>query len=226
MTGALRLDLHVHSSYSPDGRASLPELLARAAATGLDGFALTDHNSVAGHATLREIAPKFPQLRLLPGVEVSTREGHLLALGVARAPPPRRPIAETIDWVRGQGGEPVLAHPFRWVHGVGRSVALSAPVGAIEVVNGHTSAARNARARSIAAARSLGGTGGSDAHRSDELGRAVTQFPLGVGSIDDLLGAIRQGRTVGEGLSLDRAGQLRSAFRSAFLRVARGFRSV
>jgi predicted metal-dependent phosphoesterase TrpH len=226
MTDPLRLDLHVHSVFSPDGRATPAELVARARVSRLDGFALTDHNSAEGIAPLEELARAFPGLRILPGIELSTREGHLLAFGIRTVPARGRPLDETIEWVREQGGEPVPAHPFRWVHGVGASAARRARVGAIEVVNGHTGRARNGKAAALARERGLGGTGGSDAHRVDELGRAVTLFPADLATTDDILEAIRRGRTIGEGASLDRPAQFRSAVRSALLRVRRGFRPV
>ncbi len=226
MNGPLRIDLHVHSAHSPDARDTPAQLVARARALGLDGLALTDHNSVAGLAEAEDAARAAPGFWVLPGVEVSTIEGHLLALGVRTAPASARPLAETIDWVRAQGGEPVLAHPFRWIHGVGGAVARTARVAAIETVNGHTGARRNERAGRLAAERGVGTTGGSDAHRSAEVGRALTIFPPGVGGTDDLLEALRRGRTIASGASLDRGAQLRTAVRSGWLRVRRGFRPI
>jgi predicted metal-dependent phosphoesterase TrpH len=226
MTGPLRLDLHVHSVYSPDGRAAPAELVARAHALGLHGLALTDHNSVRGTSATETLARAIPGFLFVPGVEVSTADGHLLAFGLRSVPPPGQPLATTVDWVRAHAGEPVLAHPLRWFHGVGGAAVQRSTVGAIEVVNGHTGSRHNRGAAALAAERRLGGTGGSDAHRAEELGRAVTVFPDGLRTTDDLLEAIRRGRTVGEGSSLDVSGQLRTSLRSALLRAARGFRSI
>ncbi|HEY6238431.1 MAG TPA: PHP domain-containing protein, partial [Thermoplasmata archaeon] len=99
MSDGVRIDLHVHSSFSPDSRTRVEQIVDRLGVAGLQGFALTDHNTIAGHATLAELARRSPRLRIVPGVEVSTVEGHLLVLGTSELPPIRRPIAETLDWV-------------------------------------------------------------------------------------------------------------------------------
>jgi predicted metal-dependent phosphoesterase TrpH len=226
MTDGLRLDLHVHSHHSPDSRMTLEQIVERLPYTGLRGLALTDHNTVRGHAELAELARVHRSYALLPGVEVSTNEGHLLAYGVAELPPPHRPIGETIEWVRSHGGEPVLAHPFRWAHGVGRQITESSAVPAIEVRNGHNSDVANARAELIAARRTLGMTGGSDAHAIPELGRSFTQFPEDALTIDDLLEAIRRGRTSAGGRSLRFPGRIRLGVATGAKFLTRGFRPL
>jgi len=221
-----RIDLHVHSRWSPDGRSTVDELVAATAGAGLAGFALTDHDSVAGHPRLAELARARPDLLLLPGVETSTREGHLLAYGLREAPPAGRPADETVAWVVAHGGVPVVAHPFRHVHGVGEPVARRLAVPAIEVVNGHNGRAQNARALAIATGRALGHTGGSDAHGRGELGRAWTLFSPAAASPDGLLEELRRGSTVGEGRSASPAYRGRLALRSFALRLRRGLRPL
>jgi len=175
--GGIRLDLHVHSHHSPDSSLTIEAVVTTLAERGLNGFALTDHNTVDGHEELAQWQAKLPALRLVPGVEVSTREGHLLAYGVREVPPLHRPVGETIGWVRDHGGVPVLSHPFRLSHGVGRSVAEHAPVSAIETLNGHNSPRANRKAAAVVVHRRLGATGGSDVHELSDLGRAYTEFP-------------------------------------------------
>jgi 3',5'-nucleoside bisphosphate phosphatase len=69
-----RADLHSHSNAS-DGTAPPAEVIGRAAAAGLDVVALTDHDTVAGHAEAAAALP--PGLVLLPGMELSCRlQGH------------------------------------------------------------------------------------------------------------------------------------------------------
>ena len=226
MSDALRIDLHVHSGYSPDSKLNLEEIVGRLAYAGLRGFAITDHNSVAAHRELDDLRRRYPGYVIVPGVEVSTREGHLLIYGVAEAPPPGRPIAETLEWARARAGVSVLAHPFRVTHGVGRAVALSANVAALESVNGHSSMIANAKAELIAAQRHLGSTGGSDVHELSDLGRAFTEFSSELDSVEGVLDALRRGQTTGRGNSLRWPGRLRWAVRNAALRIGRGFRPV
>ncbi len=222
----MRLDLHVHSRYSPDGKADVDGFVGRLASAGLQGFALTDHNSVAGHRALVDLRDRHPELRILAGVEVSALEGHLLAYGIDELPPSERPVEETATWVRDRGGVTVLAHPFRWFHGAGAEVALRASVDALEVVNGHTSRRANVRAAAVLARRTIGGAGGSDAHDLADLGRAYTEFPAEASTEEDLLEALRRGRTVGGGRSPEPVDRFRWSLRSGLLRVGRGFRRI
>jgi len=226
MSGGLRLDLHVHSRCSPDGRAEVDQFVAALSGRNLEGFALTDHNTIAGHPRLAEIALEHPSIRLLPGVEVSTAEGHLLAYGLTQLPPQGKAVAETVEWVEAHGGVPVLAHPFRRVHGVGDAIARRARVPSVETLNGHNGARANARAAAVVSARRLGSTGGSDAHDPRDLGRTWTVFPEGAATVDDLLEALRRGTTTAAGRSADAGLRLQLAFRSLGLRIRRGFRPI
>lgn len=226
MTDVLRIDLHVHSSHSPDSRLTLEEIAGQLPYVGLKGFAITDHNTVAGHRELPGLRDRFPGTLVIPGVEVSTHEGHVLVYGVAEAPPAHRPIEETLRWAEQRGGISVLAHPFRWTHGVGSRVAKTARVAALETVNGHTSAVANAKAELIAAQRHLGATGGSDVHEVHDVGRAFTEFSPDIDSVEGLLEALHHGHTSGNGNSLRWPGRLRWGVRTSALRIARGFRSV
>ncbi len=226
MTGTVRLDLHVHSAYSPDSSLRLEEIVGCLPRAGLRGFALTDHNTVAGHRELALLAARHPEFIFLPGVEVSTLEGHLLVYGVGVLPPIRRPVTETIAWAREHGGVSVLAHPFRLSHGVGRSVAADAPVTAIEVVNGHNSARANARARALCADRTLGVSGGSDTHEARDRGRAYTDFPGAPSTVRELLDSLSAGLTSADGRSLTWSGRLRVGARTFGLLARRGFRRI
>jgi predicted metal-dependent phosphoesterase TrpH len=226
MSGSLRIDLHVHSTHSPDSRLpldSIPDLLGP---RGLTGFALTDHNTIAGHSRLKELAREYPRYLLVPGVEVSTAHGHLLALGVDAVPPKDRPLPETIDWIRAHGGVSILAHPFRRVHGAGAHWALEAKVDGLETVNGHNLAVPNARAEVIAVKRGLSGTGGSDSHSATTVGRAFTQFSEEPSTVDDLLTSLQKARGEGAGRSLTRVEWVRQAWTNGIRRAGRRFRPI
>jgi predicted metal-dependent phosphoesterase TrpH len=226
MSDGLRLDLHVHSRHSPDSRLTLAQIVDQLGPAGLHGFALTDHNSVAGHFELAALAKQYPRYRLIPGVEVSTREGHLLGFGVAEAPPPYRPVEETVGWITSRGGVAIPAHPCRWSHGIGRKLADRISVPALETMNGHNPEIANARAELIAARRRLGSIGGSDVHELRDLGRAYTEFPRDVDSVDELLAALRAGHSRGAGTSLRIGARVRLAVRTTLLRATRGFRPI
>lgn len=226
MSPPIRLDLHVHSSRSPDGRSTVEEIAAALRSRRLDGFALTDHNTTAGQAGLVELRRRYPGALFVPGVEISTIEGHLLAYGVSEAPPPGVALPDAIDWVRAHGGEPVLAHPFRWPHGAGRKLAPAVRPVAVETVNGHNGARANRRAARLAGTLGCPATGGSDAHRASELGTACTVFPESCASVDGVLEALRRGELRPEGASLAPAGWLRWGVRTGIARLRRGLRPL
>lgn len=226
MSGEFRLDLHVHSKYSRDSSAELEAIAKVAVDTGLRGFALTDHNTTRGHGGLADLQSRYRGYLFVPGVEVSTREGHLLAYGIAEAPPVGLPVAEAIEWVSQRSGVAILPHAFRRSHGVGRVIAEQARVPALEGRNGHNSELANAHAELVAAQRGLGSTGGSDAHLAREVGSCDTVFTDSVESVDDILDQLRRGRCHGEGHSLTSFGRIRVSVRSALLRIGRGFRPI
>ena len=75
----MRIDLHVHSSAS-DGTDPPTEVMRRAGQAGLDVVALTDHDTLAGHA--EAVAALPPGLALVAGMELSGRlAGHRLRRG-------------------------------------------------------------------------------------------------------------------------------------------------
>ena len=226
MTGPERVDLHVHSFHSPDSRTSIETIVERLGVAGLQGVALTDHNTIAGHTKLKELQQRYPKLWLIPGVEVSTREGHLLVYGVNVLPTAHRPLAETLDWARSVGAIAALAHPFRWAHGVGRALAETAKADALETTNGHNSEIANARAELLAARRGIASIGGSDAHDADGIGRAFTEFPEGASTLDEFLDHLRRGRVRAMGRSLNALGRFRLGLRTGVLRASRGFRPI
>ncbi len=78
------IDLHTHSNNS-DGTFSVKELIDRAHDKGLAAIALTDHDTVDGvDEAIEYAASKYPDLEVIPGVELSTegegREVHIVGL--------------------------------------------------------------------------------------------------------------------------------------------------
>jgi predicted metal-dependent phosphoesterase TrpH len=80
----LNADLHSHSTVS-DGTLSPRELVLRAAAQGVERFALTDHDELGGLADAAATAAEIG-LDFVPGVEVSVtwagRTVHIVGLGI------------------------------------------------------------------------------------------------------------------------------------------------
>lgn len=108
-----RADLHMHSTYS-DGSTTIEQMLDYVEnQTNLDVIALTDHDVIEGALRARELWSKGNyRFDFVVGEEISTREGHLLALFIEERIPPRLSMEESIDRIHAQGGLAVVAHPL------------------------------------------------------------------------------------------------------------------
>jgi hypothetical protein len=101
---------HVQSTYSHDSQASLDFIRASARKAGLDFVVVTDHNTLEGMEHYKK-AGDFSSPLLIFGNEISTVDGHLIALGVHEPTPGDRTSENLINWIHRQGGYAVLAHP-------------------------------------------------------------------------------------------------------------------
>src|SRR3954454_4815557 len=107
---AYNIDLHCHSWYSGDGVSSPEALIASARRKGLKGFAITDHNTSDCYRYLldkglaREDGQAVDDFLIIPGVEVTTDEGHLLCLGVMLPFLKGTPAQEVCTMVHSMGG--------------------------------------------------------------------------------------------------------------------------
>lgn len=116
----VRIDPHVHSEGSYDGAEPVDLILEHAADIGLDAVVITDHDAIGESLRAAELAPEYGLIGI-PGVEVSTAHGHLLAVGVESMPPRRQPFDRTVRWIHEHGGVAIVPHPFqRSRHGVKR----------------------------------------------------------------------------------------------------------
>jgi hypothetical protein len=189
-----RIDLHIHSTFSPDGEMTPAQLVAAAVDKGLRGIAITDHNSISGIGQVREAAQKYPGFLVIPGMEVSSAQGHVLALGVKSPIAPGLPVNETVDSILAAGGLPVASHPFRNFTGLDEQQIRGASFGALEVLNGRSPKRKNLRACRLALTLDLGLSAGSDGHRPAEVGRCYVIADGQPGGVDDLLEMMRKKR--------------------------------
>ncbi len=174
-----RFDLHVHSAHSKDARGSVLELAEAAAAAGLHGFCLTDHDTVSGHEEMQQAA-EATGLLIIPGIEVTAADGHILAIGCRHPIQKGMGLAETAAFIHQHGGIAVPSHPLRFLSGIGpQALADAAAAGHIHAAEGlnarerplvHDNTMRSIHQHGIAA------TGGSDAHWIRDIGNAYTVF--------------------------------------------------
>ena len=191
MSLTVRIDPHVHSGASYDGTDPSELLLEQAADIGLDAIVVTDHDVIHESVRAAELAPRYGLVGI-PGVEVSTADGHLLAIGVEEMPPRRAPMAETAAWIQARGGIAVVPHPFqRSRHGVRKRRLRGVDPDAIEVYNSWAFTGwKNRRARRYASAHGYPGVAGSDAHKVGYVGRAYTEIDVAAVTPADLTAEI------------------------------------
>ena len=194
----LSVELHSHSELSYDGRDPIELLLEQAEAVGLDALAITDHDEIEASLAAAAEAQEY-DLVGIPGMEVSSAAGHILALGVEELIPAGRSFDETLDRIRDAGGIAVVPHPFQKSrHGVAPHVTREqlAEADAIEVYNSRLFTGRsNRQAEQFAREYDLPMTAGSDAHIAEMVGQAVTEVDAYHRSVDSILDAIVEGRT-------------------------------
>jgi predicted metal-dependent phosphoesterase TrpH len=167
----LRVDLHLHSHFSHDGRSSLQQLIDRARECGLDRLALTDHNTVEGALEFARLAPSLA----IVGEEAKTREGEVIGLFITgRLPPFIRP-EEVMDLIHSMGGITYVPHPLdrnRSHFRAERIVDLAERIDIIEAYNPWCDSDANRAAAALAKDLDKVTATGSDAHSADELGRS------------------------------------------------------
>lgn len=197
----VRVDVHCHTVASYDSRLHPERLLACADSVGLDAVVVTDHDTVQGAHVAADLAADF-DVTVLIGCEVSTADGHLLAIGVDEAPTPDEPLAATARRIHDAGGLAVVPHPFQRSRHGASAAAIEAADG-VEVYNAHTVVGlRNDQAERFARERGYPAFGGSDAHRAGGIGLAATAVTLAPGQSPGpatILAAMRDGRTAAVG---------------------------
>jgi hypothetical protein len=215
-----RGDMHLHTVHS-DGRRTPAEVAAGARAAGLDFIVSTEHNTPSASLVWGEHAG--PDLLIVDGEEVTTRNGHYLALGL--------PAGQWIDWryratdgsfaafagrIHRLGGLVVGAHPYcpfvgcSWKFGYGR-------LDAVEVWNGPWTADDEVSVQTwdgmlvedARYGRWLPAVGNSDAHREPQV-IGLPQTIVRARGLDrrSILDGVRSGRSwlaesAGVQLSLD-----------------------
>jgi len=178
----LNIDLHTHSFFSGDGVSTPEEMISAARSRGLQGLALTDHNTCAGvdylerKGLIRPDGLPVDGFLVIPGVEVSTADGHLLCLGVTLPNMKGEPASVVCEAIHERGGLAIPPHPFDYFRSCIRGPVLKTlPADAVEVFNAATTFPYcNRKAFEYAQANGYPMIAGSDAHHEDSVGTAYT----------------------------------------------------
>ncbi len=177
-------ELHCHTRFS-DGWASPQACIRQAQRKGLHVLAITDHDTAAGGLPYWQ-SPLQDGVLVIPGEEISTDIGHVLAYFVRETIPPG-PFETVIQTVREQGGLAFLVHPYQIPlgnHWRKKQIFKATPkqlglLDGIEIINGHNRAMANQLAVRLAQEGSYTAIAGSDAHLPLEIGnvRCLLEIP-------------------------------------------------
>jgi predicted metal-dependent phosphoesterase TrpH len=200
-----RADIHMHSTSS-DGFATVHQILGYVARKQLlDVIAITDHDVMDSSLWAYNHRHNYP-FDIIPGVEVSSADGHVLALWVTNPIEPGMSLKDTTTAIHKQGGVAILAHPFEaivcpsaaWSYLRNPQIIVEAGIDAIEIHNaGAFTPGNNLLARRLANQLGLPTVGNSDGHSIQAIGRGTTSFKGQ--TADDLRHAILTGDTVVDG---------------------------
>mgnify|MGYP000545357627 CR=1 FL=1 len=198
-------DLHTHTIYSYDGTASVSSVLKRAKQIGLDILAITDHDEINGALKALELGPAYG-VEVIPGIEITTAEGDLLALNITQMVDRDLPLIETVLKVGALGGFCIAPHPMAGGFGMKslsaysimkalRNPEVARILIGIETYNATTlDRMSNHYAHILGEHLGIARFGNSDAHVAEAIGLGVTEFEGH--TTKDLLKAIRKRKTI------------------------------
>lgn len=165
----MKFDLHVHSKYSYDSNLSPEKIIKFAKKKGLNGVAITDHNTILGGIATSKIN-KDKDFHVIVGEEIKTEYGDIVALFI-REEIKARIFEDVVEEIKNQGGLSVLAHPFRHFKSPKKIINK---LDLVEGFNARSKAEDNLKAIEIAKRYNKALCAGSDVHFSFELGMGRT----------------------------------------------------
>ena len=203
------IDLHSHTFFSGDGVSSPEENIAVAREKGLHGLAITDHNTcdavtyLLEKGLMREDGLPVDNFLIIPGVEVTTAEGHLLCIGATLPYLKGKPAREVCEIIHERGGLAIPPHPYDLFRaGIRFPVLETLPIDALEVFNAATTLRRyNRYAFKYAQLRGLPMTASSDAHHAEAIGTAYTILNTDDFSVQGILAQLVKSNELNQQLS-------------------------
>lgn len=169
----IKADLHVHTTYSNDSLITPKDLVYYAKKRGLNACAVTDHNYLDGAYKIA----KETDFLIIPGMEVSSADGHIVALNVHELIPRGLSALETVERIHKAGGVAIACHPYVFFKGCLRENVCEA-FDAIETINARAFPFKDSvkRAEEAAERYKLSRVAGTDAHYGPQIGYAYTEI--------------------------------------------------
>ena len=190
-----KMDSHVHSEYSPDSKSKLKDIFKVAKSRNIDIIAISDHNTVDGSKEARRLTKK-DDLLVIPSIEISSIEGHILGFGCEEKIDRDLPAAETIDLIHDQSALAIIPHPYCFYrHGLlCKADYKDLKIDAIETKNARFIVGYcNNKAKNLSKNENLPSLGASDAHYFKFVGDCYSKIDCEK-DIDSVLKSIKKGK--------------------------------
>lgn len=231
--GMIAVDLHVHTSASPDSLTSPTDALVAADRRGLMGIAVTDHDSMDAVERTEKAARRLisegklpPEFLVIPGEEVSSSDGHIVGLFLHTRIPPGQTADWTIRAIHEQGGIAIAAHPLVPT-GVG-NLANTLPFDAVETESASeklyyaiTPGLDKAARVEFYASLTKPGVGSSDGHDAEAIAECYTLVACSP-TLESLRKALKAGQT--QAAATATAGEEQAIARRTVTRLASMYR--
>jgi predicted metal-dependent phosphoesterase TrpH len=163
------IDFHVHSRYSFDSMLKPSKIIEVAKRRGLDGVAITDHETIKGGFYAKKIN-EDQNFVVIMGCEVNTEIGDIIGLFLEEDIQSRNSI-EVVREIKEQKGITVLPHPYRG-HKLSKELVRS--IDLIEGFNSRSNKVENENGMALATKYNKPVVAGSDAHFASEIGLSRT----------------------------------------------------
>lgn len=186
------MDIHVHTTISGCSRLTLEEIVENAAAQGLDGVCITDHDTMDVRHRIEE-GRQANGLCVIFGMEYATTDGDFLLFGPFESLQPGLDARELLALVESKGGVAIAAHPFRPGRSVSEFAVSEGLCSVVERVNGRNKPEANERTLEWFDRYQLSASGGSDAHTLEELGRTPSRILAPIAGRADFIKALKAG---------------------------------
>jgi predicted metal-dependent phosphoesterase TrpH len=190
MTIKIIADLHVHTTYSKDSLITPKDLVYYAKKRGLNAVAVTDHNQLDGAYKIA----KETDFLIIPGMEVSSSDGHIVALNVHELIPRGLSAPATVERIHEAGGVAIACHPYVYFKGCLKENVCST-FDAVEVINSRAFPFKRSVKKAEETAKKLGlvRVAGTDSHYGPQIGYAYTVIEAAEPNVEAIANAILEG---------------------------------
>ncbi|WP_295722210.1 PHP domain-containing protein [uncultured Methanobrevibacter sp.] len=201
----LKLDPHIHSSYSPDAISTPSEIIKKSKELNLDIIGISDHNTIEGSQLALKETKNDDELLVMPSIEISSKYGHILGFGIEEMVKRGLSAEETVDKIHELGGLAIVPHPYSYYrHGLFcKEKNKDLNIDGVETKNARFILGySNYKGKKLAEEKNIAELGSSDAHYKNFIMDCYSEIDCEK-DIDSVLKAIKKRKTkaLGNGTS-------------------------